>query len=154
MEASLKLSYDGLDEPTRSVLCQLSVFATRFNETAVNRVIRIKGDTEAALELLQRRYLLERDSTTGMYNLHDLVREFGFSQLRNRNSVYQRARVWYNEVAHSTSEEAAAILRLLTSEELHRFTTRRRQIKEFLAQEDRRQSKQGSSGANRSNDET
>jgi tetratricopeptide (TPR) repeat protein len=81
VEASLRLSYDTLAPQAQQALCQISVFVASFDLAAAQAVTAIDGDVAEALELLQRRSLLEWDATVERYSLHDLVREFAVAQL-------------------------------------------------------------------------
>jgi hypothetical protein len=128
VEASLRLSYEALGPVARDVLCQLSVFAVRFNQVAIEMVVSTENDLFETLELLRRRSLLEWDATAGLYGLHDLIREFGSARLKNRRAVYERANRWYNLIFHTTDKEIAC-WHLLTEDETQRMIRYREELK-------------------------
>ena len=75
VEASLKMSYDALEEVAKSALCQLSVFPTSFDLDAARNVVVVPSGNEVGivLEDLCLLSLVEWDAKLERYGLHDLV---------------------------------------------------------------------------------
>jgi tetratricopeptide (TPR) repeat protein len=82
VEASLKLSYDQLDEALQLRFSQLGVFPSPFEREAAAAVweLDLKAARESLRELLNRS-LLEYDEHRDRYDLHDLVRLFAVDRL-------------------------------------------------------------------------
>jgi tetratricopeptide (TPR) repeat protein len=101
--ASLRLSYDALDEATQSALCQLSVFVTSFDRDAARAVVAVsEGEkVDEVLDELCRLSLLEWDEKVERYSVHELVRVFGARQLTNSETVWHRYAQHYAQVADS-----------------------------------------------------
>jgi tetratricopeptide (TPR) repeat protein len=109
VEASLRLSYDALDDVARNVLCQLSVFAAPFDLAAADAVLIPEAGSphhhvtaspcQDLLGLLYRRSLLEWNAEKARYRLHDLVRAFGAARLMEAESVWERYARYYARVA-------------------------------------------------------
>lgn len=78
--ASLGLSYSNLDEPSRSVLRQLGVFAGHFSTELAKEVVESSDDT---LHVLLRRNLIEYHPEPGRWRLHDLVRDLARHHLQD-----------------------------------------------------------------------
>jgi tetratricopeptide (TPR) repeat protein len=104
VEASLHVSYDTLAPQAQQALCQISVFAASFDLAAAQAVAAIDGDVAEALELLQRRSLLEWDATVERFSLHDLVRAFAAARLENADAVRVRHARYYVRVAESAQQ--------------------------------------------------
>jgi hypothetical protein len=95
VEASLRLSYDALDQTVQEVLSQLSLFTGSFDLAAANAVVNSTSDIEEVLGRLRRYSLLEWDEAICRYGLHDLVRAFAALRLGDkRAAVEQRHLVW------------------------------------------------------------
>jgi tetratricopeptide (TPR) repeat protein len=99
VEASLHLSYDTLAPQAQQALCQISVFPASFDLAAAQAVAAIDSDIAEALELLQRRSLLEWDATVERFSLHDLVRAFAVARLEDADAVWLRHARYYVGVA-------------------------------------------------------
>ncbi|MBW8011214.1 MAG: tetratricopeptide repeat protein [Chloroflexi bacterium] len=76
VEASLKLSYDLLDESLQTHWRALGVFPGGFDQAAAEAVWELEEDkTQDALSSLLRYSMLDYDQTTQRYRLHDLARD-------------------------------------------------------------------------------
>ena len=115
VEASLALSYDGLDPDAQDVLNQLSVFTASFDRTAVAATVlpreRASAEGQAppslddTLGLLYRRCLLEHDPSMDRFALHDLVRVFAAARLSDPAAIYLRYARHYAGVARAADQE-------------------------------------------------
>jgi tetratricopeptide (TPR) repeat protein len=106
--ASLRLSYDKLEQSHQSMFCQLGVFRGDFDRQAAQTIVMVPGEKsgkareqeiEEALEEFISLSLLEWDASTRRYRLHDLVRLFALSCLDNADEVYWRHANYYARVA-------------------------------------------------------
>jgi tetratricopeptide (TPR) repeat protein len=106
VEASLALSYDSLDTPIQSALCQLSAFPASFDRSAAAAVVALPALASAealenVLSALYRRSLLEYDLAADRFALHDLVRVFAAARLTDAADLQLRYAHHYVGVAQT-----------------------------------------------------
>ncbi len=104
VEVSVALSYGALDLITQSVLCQLTVFPARFDLSAATAVVALPDvrptvSLEGVISTLYRHSLIQWDSISEHYSLHDLVRVFAAARLDNADAVALRHARYYAHVA-------------------------------------------------------
>lgn len=81
VEASLRLSYDALNGPSKAALCQLSVLTTSFDLDVALTIVSVGAEGEPLIRQLYRRSLIEWDAVAERYSLHDLVRALAAAEL-------------------------------------------------------------------------
>lgn len=82
VEASFGLSYDKLSGETKERWRRLSVFPADFDETAIGAVLEISEDEARRTQKELRRFsLLEVNTETKRFSLHDLIRVFTDAKL-------------------------------------------------------------------------
>jgi|GEM_PF-3401717 len=95
--ASLRLSYDKLEQSHQFIFGQLGVFRGDFDRQAAQNIVLVPGEEsgkaheqeiEEALEEFIGLSLLEWDVSTRRYRLHDLVRLFALSCLNDADEGY------------------------------------------------------------------
>ncbi len=99
VEASLRLSFNALDDDMQQAILQLSVFPASFDVDAANAVLLGMGAVDDLLEKLYRRSMVEWNPETERYALHDLVREFCTERLTDILAVQLRYAQHYAQVA-------------------------------------------------------
>jgi tetratricopeptide (TPR) repeat protein len=114
VEASIGLSYDGLDPAAQSVLCQLSIFPASFDQAAALAVVALPEPANAeaqgvspledVISALYRRSLLEYDTALERFALQDLVRIFTAARLIDRVGAELRYARHYVGVAQRADE--------------------------------------------------
>lgn len=77
IEASFELSYEVLSDEMKERWRRLSVFPADFDQTAITAILNISADKAKAIQKRLRRFsLLEVNTKTRRFNLHDLIRVF------------------------------------------------------------------------------
>ncbi len=99
VKTSLLLSYDKLNTELQSVLLQLSVFPSSFDVVAVQAVVQGVNAVSDLLVQLYWRSMVEWNSLTERYALHDLTRAFCVDRLADRKAVERRHAEYYATVA-------------------------------------------------------
>ncbi len=99
VEASLRLSFNALDLNMQQALVQLSVFPASFDLNAAKAVVQGVDAVQEQLEKLYRRSMVEWQTTTERYALHELVREFCMVRLGAPETVQLRHAQHYAAVA-------------------------------------------------------
>jgi predicted ATPase/transcriptional regulator with XRE-family HTH domain len=85
MRAVFDRSWKLLTEEEQSILCLLSVFRSGFQRGAAEQVA---SATLSNLSKLITKSLIRR-SSTGRYDLHELIRQYSFEQLANQHEVHK-----------------------------------------------------------------
>ncbi|RRR66634.1 MAG: tetratricopeptide repeat protein [Candidatus Viridilinea halotolerans] len=117
VEASLRLSFDALSISAQDVLTQLGVFTGHFDleaaQSIVNvddhveaaqSIVNVNDHVEAALELLRRRSLIDWNELSQRFNLHDLVRDFALSRIKDEELVRLRYAKYYASIAQEANQ--------------------------------------------------
>jgi tetratricopeptide (TPR) repeat protein len=107
VEASLSLSYELLDAQTQDLFDQLAIFPGTFDREAATRVWDIDPDVaQDGLSELVRYSVVEWDSNTARYHLHDLVRLYADAHLNeaDRTAAQSRHALYYEIVLRATKE--------------------------------------------------
>jgi predicted ATPase/transcriptional regulator with XRE-family HTH domain len=87
MRAVFDHSWKLLNDEEQSILCQLSIFKGGFSREAAEQVA---GAALSDLSTLITKSLIQR-SSTGRYDLHELIQQYTFEQLANRHAVHKVA---------------------------------------------------------------
>ena len=83
----VQVSCQQLDEETQSVFTCLSIFVAPFSQEAAQQ---ISNATLRQLLSLEQRLLLRR-SAEGLFDMHPLIRQFAFENLRSHVSLFQQS---------------------------------------------------------------
>lgn len=108
VEASFELSYEVLSAEMKERWRRLSVFPSDFDEGAIAAILEIPADEAKETQKQLRRFsLLEFNSETRRFNLHDLIRAFS----RTKPSAEERvkAQLLYSKYYASILQRAAEI---------------------------------------------
>lgn len=95
MQAAIAIGWRNVDPWCRNALCQLTVFTGAFDREAAEAVISLPehaSSTAEVLRRLQKGHLLEHDSRTGLFGIHNLVRAFAQTQIDRPTEQPARAR--------------------------------------------------------------
>ncbi|WP_437713881.1 tetratricopeptide repeat protein [Sorangium sp. So ce448] len=108
VDAVLNESLELLDEPTRTLFIQISVFLADFDATAGAAVAQVDPEiTESILGSLIQWSLVEYNQTTGRYSLHDIVRNHVQSRLgaAERYAAERRHAEYFVNFAHAANNK-------------------------------------------------
>jgi tetratricopeptide (TPR) repeat protein len=108
VEASFELSYEVLSAEMKERWRRLSVFPSDFDEGAIAAILEIPADEAKETQKQLRRFsLLELNSETRRFNLHDLIRAFS----RTKPSAEERVKtqLLYSKYYASILQRAAEI---------------------------------------------
>ncbi|NQT52936.1 hypothetical protein HQ576_12835, partial [bacterium] len=106
----LKVAYDALDKPTRTLLSQIAAFRSPKEYEAVATLNPFKNGEvfDDALDELVERGLLLAEGDPPRYDLHPIVRQYAYDRLtaRSRKSVHTRLRDYFDAVPKPSKVES------------------------------------------------
>jgi hypothetical protein len=124
--ASLLLSYQHLTPAAQQTFQQTGVFIGSFTREALVAVVEGVADAAKQARELRRRSLLEYDTATERYDLHDLARVFALARLPDERPSRLRHARYYQGVAYHA--EFGLYMEGKPLEALALFDRERRQI--------------------------
>ena len=89
VEASLRISWDALDDNSKTLLSRLSVYRLPFREEAIKAIAGDLGDWHSAIVELQQHQLVMRFDSR--YYLHPVVQSFAERELKSPQEVHLMA---------------------------------------------------------------
>jgi len=89
VEASLRISWDALDDNSKSLLSRLSVYRLPFREEAIAAIVGDRGDWHPAIVELQQHQLVMRFDSR--YYLHPVVQSFAERELKSPEEMHRMA---------------------------------------------------------------
>ncbi len=122
----LEQSYNALPDKERTLLSRIAAFRSPMTYDAL-AIFNEFGDNarfDAALNDLQARGLVQRDTAHNRYDLHPIVRHYGYDRLTDKIGVHTRLRDYFAIIPMPDEEQMKSIEDLTPVIELYHHTVR------------------------------
>lgn len=122
----LEQSYEALPKRERTLLSRISAFRNPMTYDALlifNRLGK-EANFDAALQDLQERGLLQRDTAHNRYDLHPIVRHYAYERLTNKTGVHAQLRDYFANIPTPDEDMVQSIEDLAPTIELYHHTVR------------------------------
>lgn len=128
----LEQSYNALAKRERALLSRIAAFRSPmvYDALAIFNKPGEDAKLESALNDLQARGLLQRDTVRNRYNLHPIVRHYAYDRLKDKKGIHTRLRDYFAKIPVPDKDKVQSIEDLAPIIELYHHTVRAGQYDE------------------------